>query len=74
MVFGDTKKTVVQKESIKDKFGDLNVIDFLRSTIAQDGGKIISEFPTYIGMMAPNPLKVAWEDKNKWTYLDLYKA
>jgi len=74
MVFGDTKKSVVQTEAIKDKFGDLNVNDFLRSTIAQDGGKIKDEFPQYIGMMKPNPLKVDWEDKNKWTYLDLYKA
>jgi hypothetical protein len=54
MVFGDTKKTVVQKEAIKDKFGDLNVNDFLRSTIAQDGGRIADELPGYIGMMKPN--------------------
>lgn len=74
MVFGDTKKTVVQTEAIKDKFGDLNVNDFLRSTIAQDGGQIVGEFPTYIGMMPPNNGEVEWEDKNKWTYLDLYKA
>lgn len=74
MVVGDTKKAIVQTDSIKDKFGDLNVNDFLRSTIAQDGGQIKEEFPQYIGMMQPNKAEVDWEDKNKWTYLDLYKA
>jgi hypothetical protein len=34
MVFGDTKRSVVKIEAIKDKFGELNVYDFLRSTIA----------------------------------------
>ena len=74
MVFGDTKKAVVQQAAIKDKFGDLNVNDFLRSTIAQDGGDIEEEFPHYIGMQSPEGNLVDWVGQNKWTYLDLYKA
>jgi len=62
MVLGNSKLAVVRAKGIKDKFGDLNVNDFLRSTIAQDGGKIEEQFPTVIGMVKPNNDEVKWRN------------
>lgn len=56
MVFRSTEQDIPNEENklaIKDKFDTLSINDFLRSTIAQDGGSIAREFPDYIGMRRP---------------------
>jgi len=59
MVVKSTEKELLNEDhklAIKDKFDTLSINDFLRSSIAQDGGNIAAEFPEYIGMRKPGPV------------------
>ena len=42
------------EEAIMDMYGNISFKEWLNSTIAEDGGRIEDEFPTYLGMQKPN--------------------